>query len=326
MITVILAGGKGTRLWPLSTEDEPKQFVKFLDGKSLFQLTLERYSSISSEIYVVTVKKYAEKAVEQAVEIGVDLDGVLIEPVPRGTLSAMTLAIKELQSNEALLFAPSDHVMETFSANKFSKYAEQYILIFGIKPRFPSPDYGYILPGEEVETSSIDRNSIKPRKVKCFKEKPDVETAKQYLRQGYLWNSGIYMFSREVFEEELQKYAPEHYAFLQGRLDYKQLPEITIDYAISEKSNRMAVVPLDVFWTDLGTYKSLYEYLEKDEHGNAILGNVILENCENSLVINCHQEPVVASDLKSQVLVHCHGRVYLGSLEDTKKPKKFSKL
>ena len=278
MKTVILAGGKGTRLWPLSRELMPKQFIKLFDDRSLFQRTIERALLFSkpSEIFIVTNEAYKFRILDDLRELGIELPGenILLEPMAKNTLPAIlwaTLKIEEDFGDSVVAVLPSDHVIEVNDAYREAfenaeKLAKSHLVTFGIKPTRPHTGYGYIKPGEMIGELGY--------RVAEFKEKPDLETAKRYVESGYYWNSGMFAFSTSLFIEEVRKHAPDVWeAFEEGgdiEEVYKRAPEISIDYGVMEKTDKAAVVPLNTFWSDLGSFDAIYEVLEKDEDGNAV--------------------------------------------------------
>ncbi|MFA4640627.1 mannose-1-phosphate guanylyltransferase/mannose-6-phosphate isomerase [Pyrococcus kukulkanii] len=282
MKALILAGGKGTRLWPLSREMMPKQFIKFFNEKSLFQKTMERALLFSKpkEIFIVTNREYRFRVFDDLDELGVKVpeENVLLEPVGKNTLPAIYWGLKVIDENygdSIVAVLPSDHAIEVNdnyieAFKKAEKLAEKYLVTFGIKPTKPHTGYGYIKPGEKIEVEGKFLGYL----VDEFKEKPDLETAKRYVESGYYWNSGMFMFRTSVFMEEARRHAPEVVrAFEDGKNIeeiYELAPEISVDYGVMEKTDKAAVVPLNTYWNDLGSFDAVYEALEKDESGNAV--------------------------------------------------------
>ncbi|WAC05106.1 MAG: mannose-1-phosphate guanylyltransferase/mannose-6-phosphate isomerase [Methanoregula sp.] len=269
MKSIILAGGVGTRLWPLSREFYPKQFMQ-LDGHSLFQQTYLRALRLSGpgEVIIVTNEIHQYLARNQIEELGHILleQNLLKEPAGKNTLPAITWAMSRIRaadpSASAAVF-PSDHILGDEAISKIAgagPLAEQYLVTFGVPPASPHTGYGYIKPGKSLSTGAV---------ADAFKEKPDEKTAEKYVKEGYLWNSGIFLLSTKVFFEELQRYAPDLYAaFDKKEPDYESLKPVSIDYGLLEHSKRVAVVPLEGAWSDLGTFRALYESRQPDAEGN----------------------------------------------------------
>ncbi|WP_297495925.1 mannose-1-phosphate guanylyltransferase/mannose-6-phosphate isomerase [Thermococcus sp.] len=282
MKTIILAGGKGTRLWPLSRELMPKQFVRFLDDKSLFQKTVERALMFSKpgEIFIVTNRDYRFRVLDDLRELGVEIpeENILLEPAGRNTLPAIlwaTLRIEEEFGDSVVTVLPSDHLIEVNgnyerAFENAEKLARNYLVTFGIKPTKPHTGYGYIKPGEKIS----EDGTVIGYTVAEFKEKPDFETAKRYVESGYYWNSGMFAFSSSLFIEEVRKHTPQVWEAFEESGDveevYNRVPEISIDYGVMEKTDKAAVVPLNTRWSDLGSFDAIYEVLGKDAEGNAI--------------------------------------------------------
>ena len=294
MHTLILAGGKGTRLWPLSRELLPKQFIRIFNGTSPFQMTVRRALLFSrpDEIYIVTNKEYKFRVRDELDVIGISLPegNILLEPIGKNTLPAVYWGAKtvEQEGGSKMLVLPSDHYINPDERYKEAikqgeEIADEHLVVFGVKPSKPHTGYGYIKPGEKLKFGY---------KVDEFKEKPDAETAEAYLRQGYLWNSGMFLLNIDLFLEEVKKLAPfVPEAFSSGDLGkaYEKVPEISIDVGIMEKTDKAAVIPLNTEWSDLGGFSSLYEVLEKDNMGNAVKtsgdGYYISVNSFNNLIV-----------------------------------------
>ncbi|HNX16837.1 MAG TPA: mannose-1-phosphate guanylyltransferase/mannose-6-phosphate isomerase [Methanoregula sp.] len=271
MKTIILAGGVGTRLWPLSREYFPKQFIP-MDGKSLFQKTCERAVKLSreDEIWVVTNEIHQYLVKNQMDDLGccVPDDHILPEPEGKNTLPAIAWAMQQIKNDDknatAIVF-PSDHLLGDAAIDQIraaEPLAQKYLVTFGVKPVSPHTGYGYIKPGQALAQGfTVDQ----------FREKPDEKTATEYVKKGYLWNSGIFLLSVPVFFEELKKYQPRLSAVFgdSGTPEYTKLDSISIDYGLLEPSKKVAVVPLDTDWNDLGTFKALYEVNTKNAEGNA---------------------------------------------------------
>jgi mannose-1-phosphate guanylyltransferase/mannose-6-phosphate isomerase len=270
MKSIILAGGVGTRLWPLSREYYPKQFIP-LDGHSLFQKTYERAVRLSDPegVFVVTNEIHQYLARNQIEELGYTIsdDHLLAEPEGKNTLPAIAWAmqrIRSISSSATVVVFPSDHILGDSALDQIRSaepLSRKNLVTFGIKPTSPQTGYGYIKPGKTLSLGAV---------VDEFKEKPDEKTANEYVRKGYLWNSGIFLLSTDSFFQELKKYRPDLFnAFAEGHVaDYRKLESISIDYGLLERSKKVAVVTLETEWSDLGTFKALYDVELHDSEGN----------------------------------------------------------
>jgi len=302
IISVILAGGVGTRLWPLSRTYYPKQFLTLSD-RSLFQKTYARARILSNavDIYVVTNVLHQFLVRTQIKEIDEQYEKVhiLSEPVGKNTLPAITWAASELRDrtdDPRVIVFSSDHYLEdtvTGEIKKATALCDEDIIVFGVPPTFPHTGYGYIAPGEVFAHGF---------RVAAFKEKPDFETATKYLNEGYFWNSGMFLFRLPIFFSELKRYQPALLdAFSEpGCLDYLLLPSISIDNGLLEHSTRVAMVPLTSSWKDLGTFKSWYEISQKDADQN--VGVDITRNAKRNFVESGDKE-VVLIDVNDTIVV-----------------------
>lgn len=297
MYGIILAGGSGSRLWPLSRELYPKQLLNLISDKSLLQSTFERLTNCmqKDEILSITNTKHSANVRMQLAQ-QTENPKVLSEPVSKNTAPAIALATKyimqETGEDPVILVVPSDHLIQDkehflSTVKKGEKLAEEgYIVTFGIKPNYPETGYGYI-------------NTLKPLdigfKVKEFVEKPNLETAENYLKAGtYYWNSGIFMFKASTMIAEIEKNAPEIAKIAQNVdftkssdipfVEFDKMPSISIDYAVMEKSDKIALVALESDWNDLGSWQSIYDVSKKDENNNVFIGHVIDEGSKNSFV------------------------------------------
>ncbi|MET0065932.1 MAG: mannose-1-phosphate guanylyltransferase/mannose-6-phosphate isomerase [Candidatus Thiodiazotropha sp.] len=303
IIPVILSGGSGTRLWPLSRSAYPKQFISLIEGDSLFQRTVKRFMAIPgvSDALIVCNDEHRFLVAEQMRSKGQSANGILLEPVGRNTAPAIACAALhalEADPDAILLVSPSDHVIANealFTEIMLSgaRAAETGNLVtFGIVPTKPETGYGYIRKGGE----SADNDAFL---VDQFVEKPNLETAQAYLDSGeYLWNSGMFAFRADAYLNELQSFHPDilkaaqqAYAGKTADLDFLRLeeqaftgcPSQSIDYAVMEKTDKALVVPMDVGWSDIGSWSALSEFACDDpESGNVFLGDVLIKDVSNS--------------------------------------------
>lgn len=277
MINILLCGGSGTRLWPLSRTMLPKQFVRLFDGHSLFQQTILRNQPLCQESLIVSNTEQFFLAVDQLEQLQTSSTKFLLEPVGRNTAPAIALACLSLDEDELVLVTSSDHLIKNQQAYEEAvleakQLAQQnYLVTFGIKPSYPETGYGYI------EANNND--------VLSFKEKPSKKVAASYIEQGnYYWNSGMFCFKAGVFLSELEKHSPEIYQackkampsdrHMEINIDLaamQKIPEDSIDYAVMEKSDKVKVVACDMGWSDLGSYDALYDEFKTDKNENAII-------------------------------------------------------
>lgn len=297
MYSIILAGGSGSRLWPLSRELYPKHLLNLTSSKSLLQSTFERlnFCMPQENILSITNTKHLANVKMQLKEL-TPAPQVLAEPVSKNTAPAIALAVKYLmqktENDPIILVVPSDQLIENtekFAATvkKGEKLAQDgYIVTFGIEPSYPETGYGYINTSENLNNFY---------KVKNFVEKPDYKTAQSYLKaKTYFWNSGIFMFKASVILKEIQKLAPQiseisdKIDFTKSDnipfLDFDEMPNISIDYAVMEKSDNIALIKLESDWNDLGSWGSIYDVSPKDKNNNVFIGHVLDEGSKNSFV------------------------------------------
>ena len=299
MKTIILAGGSGTRLFPLSREHYPKQFIPLLDDESLFQNTVKRALLLSTpqEITIVTNAEHRFLVRDHLAAIGCDCR-VLVEPVGRNTLPAIYYGVKEITREngpDTVAVLPSDHLItatgefqEAF--RRAERFAKDYLVVFGVRPTSPQTGYGYIRPGEPLGDGGA--------RVDAFVEKPDLETARSYVADGYLWNSGMFCFDAGLFLSECEVCAPEVVRAFEQPMEeaYNATPALSIDYGVMEKTRRAAVVPLESDWSDVGNFDAVYAALPKNGDGNAV-------RCEH-IGIDSSGNLIIADSLVATVGVH----------------------
>ncbi|MQW92627.1 mannose-1-phosphate guanylyltransferase/mannose-6-phosphate isomerase [Acinetobacter wanghuae] len=359
MIPVILSGGSGTRLWPLSRSSYPKQFLPITEDKTLFQLTLDRISNLNQSLInfqnpiIVTNEGHRFIVAEQLRQQQVNAK-ILLEPVARNTAPAIAAAAELALSygeDPVLLILAADHIIEDQEAfNKSVEVGLQaaeagQLVTFGVVPTSPETGYGYI-KAQDINTFELE---IQTYAIEKFIEKPNLATAQEYIKEGsYLWNSGMFMFKASVYLEELEKYNPAIVENAKASIQYskndldfvrldkehfEQSPEDSIDYAVMEHTTKAVVVPLSAHWNDVGAWKSVWEVSNKDINGNVLRGDTIAEGTTNSLVYAEHRlvsvlglENVVVIETSDAVLVANKNKVQdikkiVEKLKQSKRPE-----
>ena len=316
---VILSGGSGTRLWPLSRKQYPKQFISLINDTSLFQETINRLPAKASKPLIICNEVHRFLAAEQLRQINLEPDEIILEPVGKNTAPAIALAaLKLLKNNQdpVLLVLPADHNIK--DENSFQEsisiaepLAEKNKLItFGVLPRKAETGYGYIKIKNNIEKKYYE--------IESFIEKPNKKNAKKFLSDGnYLWNSGIYMFKASVYLKELEKYEPKILSICKKSLlkehkdmdflridnnEFSNCPNISIDYAIMESTRNALVVGLDAHWSDIGSWESLMDSRNKDDNGNVSEGDVILDNVKNTYLLSSNRL-ITASGVSDLIIV-----------------------
>jgi len=308
ILPVIMSGGSGSRLWPLSRALHPKQFLPLVSENTLLQETINRLDDTCLDPIIICNNEHRFIVAEQLRQNNSQASHIILEPMGKNTAPAITLAALAAIGNgedPLLLVLAADHVIKDVSAfqqavSSASIFAEQGKLVtFGIVPTSPETGYGYIKQGSLL-VSNTEKLNAKSYAVVSFVEKPNLKTAQKYLATGeYLWNSGMFMFKASRYLEELKKYSPEILSICEEAfnskaddLDFTRInaevfdkcPEDSIDYAVMEHTEHAVVVPLDAQWSDVGSFSSLWDVSVKDEQGNATLGDVISEDTTNSYI------------------------------------------
>jgi mannose-1-phosphate guanylyltransferase len=307
-----MAGGIGSRFWPVSRMGHPKQFIDILgSGRTLIQQTMDRFRKMVplENIYVVTAKEYVDITKEQLPDL--PTENIISEPYRKNTAPCIAyISFKLLQKDKeaSLIVAPADHLI--LDIDKFLETCEEALsfanqlnalVTMGIKPTYPNTGYGYIQHEDKETTDSI-------YKVKTFTEKPNLELAKTFLASGdFLWNSGIFIWKLNCILEAFQKYLPEMYELFAGEEDklntdeeaaaietlYAQCTNISIDFGIMEKANNVYVIPSSFGWSDLGTWNSAWENMEKDYWENAVAGNKVMMMDAHKCVVHAPNNKLV---------------------------------
>jgi mannose-1-phosphate guanylyltransferase len=323
---ILMAGGVGSRFWPVSTTEFPKQFHDMLgSGETLIQKTFSRLAKLipTENILILTNEKYNDLVLEQLPMV--QQEQVLLEPAMRNTAPCILYASLKIQKQNpeaVMVVAPSDHWIEdenAFVANLQQCFdfcqKENALMTLGIQPTFPNTGFGYI------EFDKSDGNRIK--RVNQFREKPDYETAKSFLEQGnFLWNGGIFIWSVKSVTEAFEKFQPQMNALFQKGMEsynttsekqfinenYALAENISIDYAVMEKATNVYVLPATFDWNDLGTWGQLHEKLTKDENNNGVINaKVVIENASNNIIRSDADKLIVVDGLHDYIIVDKEG-------------------
>ncbi len=339
MIALIMAGGIGSRFWPLSRKSNPKQYLNIFSDKSMIRLTAERLLPLIDwkDIYVVTSDDQKELVSTHLPEMPVE--NIIIEPFGRNTapcigLSALYLAGK-YPSDEVMTVLPADHFIrdeEAFlNSLKLAEVAakQENLVTFGIEPEYPATGYGYIEKGETWRENMFH--------VKQFKEKPDHDTAVEFLESGnYLWNSGMFAWRIDTIREHFQRLLPrleELLIQIQSRWSksqsgisdiYETMPKIPVDIGIMEQAHKRIVIPVSYGWSDVGSWRALYDLLKKDDDGNVESGEVISLNTKNCYVRS--KRLIATIDLENLVIVETDDTILISKKDSAEKVKEIQQL
>ena len=323
IVNVILSGGSGTRLWPLSRKSKPKQFLQMFDGLSLFQHTVKRNQNVVDDYLLVTNSSQILEAEDQVKDIGINISKKVIEPIGRNTAPAIAIAALSLDKDAIMIVTPSDHIIANEklyeeSINRAIELAnENYLVTFGIKPTSPNTGFGYI----EYEYENVI----------SFREKPDIKTAEEFLKKGnFNWNSGMFCFKASVFLEELKLYNPEMYetsvnaykTIHEGKIELEamqKIPSDSIDYAVMEKSKKIKTISTSFYWTDLGTFDSIINYfedgkkvdgLDKGEGNNFFFSKKkVISDVNNLIIIDTKDTLVILEKEKTNNIKTIYNKV-----------------
>ena len=335
MIALIMAGGVGSRFWPLSRKNNPKQFLNILSEKSMIEMTVNRLKPLIDikDVYVVTSQEQQTLVYKHLPNL--PKENVITEPFGMNTAPCIALSNlylkRKYKSNETIVVLPSDHLIkdenEFINNLKLAQLAanEGFLVTFGIKPYYPATGYGYI------ETSDLLFDNV--HKVSSFKEKPNLETAKQFLSKGnFLWNSGMFIWNLDTIISEFGKYQPEMMNLISEiekkwektdfAIDeiYSKMPKLPVDIAIMEKSDKKAVIPVNFGWSDVGSWKALYDVLQKDENGNIFKSENIVIDSNNNLIFS--KKFVSLIGIQNMVYIETEDAVLLVDLHRTEDVKK----
>ena len=344
---VIMAGGIGSRFWPMSTEEKPKQFIDVLGvGRSLLQLTYDRFGSITrpENVWVVTNERYVDIVKEQLPESPVG--NILSEPCRRNTapcIAYVSWRVKEADPTANMVVTPSDHIVANVA--EFRRVINQClrftngtdtIVTLGIKPNRPETGYGYI----QADLSSASPRNKEIYRVDTFREKPDLATATRYIKQNnFFWNAGIFVWNVSTIVNAFRIYQPSIARIFESmrpiygtdaeqeqiNLRYPECESISVDYAIMEKAEEIFVCPADFGWSDLGTWGSLLMQSKRDLYGNAIIGqNVSLYDTRNCIIHTTEEKRVVVQGLEDCIVAEKNGTLLICKLSEEQRIKQFS--
>ncbi|MDR2480875.1 MAG: mannose-1-phosphate guanylyltransferase/mannose-6-phosphate isomerase [Spirochaetaceae bacterium] len=324
---LILAGGSGTRLWPLSREDVPKQFLSVFDGKaSLLQQTVMRIREFSEQtggtLHIIAAKKFAALVSQQMAEITIDGDLLLEEPEGRNTAPAIALGLtrllqKDVPSQDTVIVLPSDHLIRDESG--FRQAVQKAvraagsgnIVLFGVVPLKPETGFGYV--------KTVKTNNSSWRKVESFVEKPDLETAQKYVESNaYFWNAGIFCFRIKDMVEAYRNYFPEGARIFnesaasrkRAEAAFLKVKPVSIDYAVMEHAQNIVCIELNAGWSDVGSWDAVWENSPHDENHNAVSGDVCLHNCEG-VFVHGGKKLIAAVNLKDIVIVDTNDALFI---------------
>jgi mannose-1-phosphate guanylyltransferase/mannose-6-phosphate isomerase len=343
IIPVILSGGAGSRLWPISTKICPKQLLPLLSKRSLLQETVCRVSKLPNTLNPLLVcnQQHGFKVIEQLQQVGIKPSAIILEPIGKNTAPAIAIAaLQAINDNEdsILLVLPSDHVIGNIEVfHKTIEIAKQYadvgkLVTFGIVPTHPETGYGYI----KTEALGDDAYAYN---IAAFVEKPDLKSAQKYINAGnYYWNSGMFMFRASKLLKEIEQHAPDILQVCKDvyathvidkdfihldKITFEKCPSISIDYAVMEKTSDAIMVPLDADWSDIGSWLSLWKYGQKDINDNIILGDVVAKDVCGSY-IRATSRKIVAVGIKDHIIVETNAGILVVHKNDCQKIKELN--
>lgn len=346
LCALIMAGGKGTRFWPLSTEEKPKQFLNLIGEETMIQMTVNRIKPIIpiERVFVCAGEMYVDLVKEQLPEL--PEQNIIIEPEGRNTAPCIALSafvIKKYYKDANMIVLPSDHLIsdeDEFrnvikNADEFVKENKEAIITLGMEPTRPETGYGYIRYSKDEK----EINNHKVIKVDAFVEKPNKERAKAYIKEGnYLWNGGMFLWSADNILNQIEKYSNDTYKALKDieivaneeiqeliNNNYHKTEAISIDYAVMEKSDSIYVVPSRFGWDDVGSWEALDRYREKDDKGNVLVGNAKVIDSHGNLVISSSHD-IVVEGLKDIYVIENDGKILVGNKSNVANVKELKKI
>lgn len=330
---VIMCGGNGTRLWPLSRKLLPKQLLKLVDSEyTMFQLSVLNVKSLNPAEYIIVCNELHTFMIEEQLhKLNIPNYTIISEPIGRDTSAAIASACVVCNDDDKLLVITADHIWNNKlfneTVNKGLQIMKDSIVVFGIKPTFPSTGFGYI---------KYNDNNLE-----CFVEKPDLDKAKEYLQNNYLWNSGNFLFNVLKMKNEFKKHAKNIYddvkqcidncvdnqqtkIFKIKKEDFQNIEELSIDYAIMEKQSSGKIVPYDGYWLDVGSFKALYDHQDKDESKNVINGDVLTEKTTNCLIMG-ENKLIATAGIDNLAVIDTRDSLLICNMDNNQDVKIFAK-